>query len=293
MVYFLRNLRLQFQFILAPVFLLGYGVTGASPNLSFLALFLIVHIGLYGGATAYNSYYDRDTGPISGMKHPPTVGALELYGGLGLQILALIGLTLWGMPMFLAGLVMFLLGIAYSHPRWRLKARPVLSLVMVTCGQGLLPFFMGLGAAQAGIGKAGHVTAGLTAGAAALIITGLYPLTQVYQVDEDRQRGDRSFAVYYGPQGVFRFSRMVVGAGMGLMAWLFFTRAIFHRFWMWLLPVGCVVFLGVLHVWARRFPHQNVYQNHDWSFGISLGMSGIFWCFLCVEYILQQTPYRS
>ena len=283
---FLRHLRLQFQLLLAPVFLLGYGLSGATPDLAFLGLFLLIHIGLYGGATAYNSYYDRDQGPIGGMKHPLPVGSVELYGGVGLQLLALIGLMGWGLSMFLAGLAMFLLGIAYSHPRWRLKARPVFSLVMVTFGQGLVPFFMGLSAADGGLGEAGFAPAALTACAATLMITGIYPLTQVYQIDEDRARGDQSFAVSYGPQGVFRFSRILVGVGMGLMAWLFFSGAIFHRFWMWLLPVGYLAFLVILRVWARRFPRQTVYQNHDWSFGVSLGMSCIFWGFLCVEFIL-------
>lgn len=101
--YFVRHLRLHFQLLLAPIFLLGYAASGATPNLSLLFLFLLIHIGLYGGATAYNSYYDRDEGPIGGMKYPLVVGDLELYGGLTLQVLALLGLLFWGVYMCLGG----------------------------------------------------------------------------------------------------------------------------------------------------------------------------------------------
>lgn len=35
---------------------------------------------------------------------------------------------------------------------------------------------------------------------------GFYPLTQIYQIDEDRDRGDTTFAVWVGPRGVFTFA---------------------------------------------------------------------------------------
>ena len=76
---FVRHLRLQFQSILAPIFLLGYELTDAPPSLSFLFLFLLMHVGLYGGATAYNSYYNRDEGPIGGMKQSLAVDAGAIW----------------------------------------------------------------------------------------------------------------------------------------------------------------------------------------------------------------------
>jgi len=41
------------------------------------------------------------------------------------------------------GALMVVMGVSYSHPRWRLKARALSGLALVACGQGLLPFFMG------------------------------------------------------------------------------------------------------------------------------------------------------
>jgi 1,4-dihydroxy-2-naphthoate octaprenyltransferase len=283
-------LRLQFQFILAPIFLLGYALTGAPPTLSFLLLFLLIHVGLYGGATAYNSYYDRDEGPIAGMKQPLAIDAAELYGGLLLQALALLGLLWWGVNMFLAGLAMAVMGIFYSHPRWRWKARPVLSLLAVTLGQGLLPFLMGVEAASDVYRVLSYRDLFITAAAAALIITGLYPLTQIYQTAEDAQRGDRTFAVQFGVHTVFRLSRVLVGIGLLLLEWVTLYGKVLPRFWMWLLPVGYGLFFSIIQIWSRRFAAQTVYQNHDWSFGISLGMSGMFWVLLSVEFLRRSIP---
>jgi 4-hydroxybenzoate polyprenyltransferase len=282
---FLKHLRLQFQLILAPVFLLGYKLTGAALDLPFLWLFLLVHIGLYGGTTAFNSYYDRDEGPIGGMKFPPLAGSLERNGGLVLQLVAVAAMVFWGWRMALAGLAIFAMGVAYSHPRWRWKARPLASLLTVTVGQGLLPFFMGVEAAAATSGQVETTEMLLAASATALIITGLYPLTQVYQIEEDRGRGDCTTAVYCGPDKVFLLARSLVGVGLAAMIFFALIVEVFHSFWLWVLPLGYLAFWGVVRMWSRRFAKQTVYQNHDWAFGTSLGTSGAFWLFLAIEFV--------
>ena len=179
---------------------------------------------------------------------------------------------------------MVVMGIAYSHPRWRMKRRPHASLLMVTAGQGILPLLMG--------GEAGRVAGGQLQGAllawvscaAALIITGFYPLTQVYQIDEDRQRGDQSFAVRWGPEKVFASARWLVGLGMVNMLLIVHREDIFQRFWTWLFPLAYLAFWGTLHVWKRRFYQQSTYQNHDWTFGLSTAYAVAFWGFIAVEY---------
>ena len=281
---FCRHLRLQFQFILAPVFLLGIKLAGTKPDGDIVFLFVLVHVGLYGGMTAYNSYYDRDEGPIGGMKHPPKAGQAERLGGLGIQLVSVVAMFFWGWHLGTAGLLLMLMGIAYSHPRWRWKARPLASLLTVTVGQGLLPFYIGLETAtgqQAALWE--MVVVGL---ATALIITGLYPLTQVYQIEEDRSRGDYTFAVHYGPRRVFQTARGLVGVGVGLLMWVLWAGHVFQSWWIWLLPFGYATFHLALIAWERRFEHQDVYQNHDWAFRLSLVTSLVFWLFLAVEFIV-------
>lgn len=279
---FLRHLRLHFQLVLAPVFLLGFAQAGGVPGWSFLALFLLVHVGLYGGATAYNSYCDQDTGPVGGMKHPPPAGRLEQWGGLGLQALSVVSMGWWGWRMAGLGLFMLALGIAYSHPRWRWKARPLTSLLTVTVGQGLAPFFMGALAVPGGWAPGWE--SWLLSLVSALFITGIYPLTQVYQIAEDRHRGDCTFAVHYGPERVFQIARGLVGAGMGLLGGVMLAGAVFRAFWVWVLPAGYAAFWWAIHMWRRRFARQTPHQNHDWALGVCAGASGLFWIFLGAEF---------
>ena len=283
---FLRHLRLQFQLVLAPVFLLGYLLTGAEPDAKFIALFFLVHVCLYGGATAYNSYWDQDEGPVGGMKRPPPAGKWELWGGLGLQLVAVGAMGWWGWRMGLAAAAMVAMGIAYSHPRWRLKGRPLASLLTVTAGQGVLPLLMGL---EAGGWERLDLDGWLLGGvlcATALIITGFYPLTQVYQIEEDRRRGDRCFAVKWGAAHVFTVARWLVGLGMGFIVALV-AAGVFQPFWIWSIPLAYMAFWSVLHLWKRRFFRQNTYENHNWAFAISLVFALAFWAFIAVEYAVH------
>lgn len=278
---FLRHLRLHFQLVLAPVFLLGFAQAGGVPDGSFLVLFLLVHVGLYGGMTAYNSAYDQDTGPVGGMKNPPPAGRLEQWGGLGLAAGAVALMGWWGWRMAGLGLFMLVLGVAYSHPRWRWKARPLASLLTVTVGQGLVPFFMGALAGPGGRGADWELY--LLSLVSALFITGIYPLTQVYQIEEDRRRGDFTFAVRYGPERVFQTARGLVGAGMGLLGGVMLAGSIFRPFWAWVVPAGYAAFWWAIQAWGRRFARQTPHQNHDWALGVCAGASGLFWIFIACE----------
>ena len=52
----LVHLRLPFQLLLAPVFLWGFVLAGGQVDGRFWLAFVAVHLCLYGGTTAYNSY---------------------------------------------------------------------------------------------------------------------------------------------------------------------------------------------------------------------------------------------
>ena len=69
----LAHLRLHFQLLLAPIFLWGYFLSGVLAPADLWLAFIAFHVFLYGGITAFNSYYDRDIGPVGGMRNPPPV----------------------------------------------------------------------------------------------------------------------------------------------------------------------------------------------------------------------------
>jgi hypothetical protein len=69
---FVTHLRWHYQVLILPA---GYLLGGLyQPELNFerFALqFLNVHLLLNGGVTAYNSFWDKDEGPIGGLSRPP------------------------------------------------------------------------------------------------------------------------------------------------------------------------------------------------------------------------------
>ena len=66
------HLRWHYQILLLSG---AYGLSIifiSAPDLGlFKKYFFLWHLGLYGGATAFNSYWDKDKGPIGGLKNPP------------------------------------------------------------------------------------------------------------------------------------------------------------------------------------------------------------------------------
>ncbi len=72
--HFIRHLRLPFNLLLSPIYLWGVLLAGGTLwDPSFWLGYVTLHLFLYGGGTAFNSFYDRDEGPIGGMAHPPPV----------------------------------------------------------------------------------------------------------------------------------------------------------------------------------------------------------------------------
>jgi 4-hydroxybenzoate polyprenyltransferase len=203
------HLRLHFQILLAPIFLWGFFLAGAKPNLTFWIAFVAFHFCLYGGTTAFNSYYDRDEGPIGGLEKPPPVVSALLPFSLILQGIGALLAALVNPPFLVIYLIIFAMGAAYSHPRTRWKGRPLGGLATVALGQGVLASLGGWVVANPDLSAIDPLHwMGLIAASA--ITVGFYPLTQIYQIDEDLARGDLTFAAWVGPRGSFLYAILVL-----------------------------------------------------------------------------------
>jgi 4-hydroxybenzoate polyprenyltransferase len=200
------HLRLHFQLLLAPVYLWGWLVAGGELSIKVLLGFVAFHGFLYSGATAFNSYYDRDVGPVGGLERPPSVTNALLPFSLAVQAIGWLIAAFVNWPFWLAYGIFVLLSFAYSHPRTRWKAKTLTSLLVVGLGQGALAFLAAWAATRGEVGSAWSLDGALGALAAVLLILALYPLTQLYQIDEDAARGDRTVAVVWGPRRCFAFA---------------------------------------------------------------------------------------
>jgi 4-hydroxybenzoate polyprenyltransferase len=197
--------------VLSGGYLLGGLYRPEVDAIPFLIQLLNVHLLLNGGVTAYNSYYDEDDGPIGGIEHPPKMAPWMLPAALFVQAIGLAVATLEG-PIFVGIFATTMaLSILYSSRATRWKGRPLLSLSCVGIGTGVATFLMGFLA-----GGDGGIDARIVAasGGVAVLLLAMYPVSQVFQIDEDRSKGTRTFAVAYGLHGVRWF--FVVATTVGL-----------------------------------------------------------------------------
>jgi 4-hydroxybenzoate polyprenyltransferase len=178
-------------------YLLAVGLTGAFrpgallPGLLGLAIWVVL---LNGGTLAINSAFDRDEGDIGYLTAPPPVPqhlavfSLLLMGvGQGLSFLLPAGYR-W------AYAICFIMSVAYSVPPLRLKAVAGADWVINMLGFGTLTPYAGYAATGRPLGAA-H---GIVLLAFCPLFASLYPLTQLYQFEEDRARGDRTLALILG-----------------------------------------------------------------------------------------------
>jgi 4-hydroxybenzoate polyprenyltransferase len=225
------HLRIGFNLTLSPLYLWGVWLAGGNAqDPAVLFGWSALHFFLYPGTTAFNSYYDRDEGPIGGLEHPPAVDRGLLTWSLVVQAA---GLPLaWSLgPAFLGVyLALFVVATAYSHPAVRLKARPVAALAAVGLGQGGLGVLAGWWAAAppadlvtafADLARA-DLLAG--AGAAAAMLCGLYVVSQSYQTVADRARGDSTLPVLLGARRALRLAGVASALGAVAMALLVAER---------------------------------------------------------------------
>jgi 1,4-dihydroxy-2-naphthoate octaprenyltransferase len=250
---------LPFQFLLSPIFLWGYLLAGGRANGTLLLAYLSFHLLGYAGGTALNSYYDRDEGPVGGLAHPPPAPKrlLEfsvLWQLAGLALALAVNLTVAAIY-----LIMFWMSVAYSHPRIRLKGHPFGALATIMLGQGILPFYAGWATARGGLTGGQELPAVVAALSATLIIGGMYPLTQIYQLEADAERGDLTSARFLGVTNSFRLALVSIavgGAGAVSIAAARFS---------WWEAGGLALFLALFLLavlrWRGRFATQSVMQN--------------------------------
>lgn len=279
----LAHLRLPVQMTLAPLYL--WGVFGARGGWSaaVVAAFVAVHVCLYGGTTLFNSYYDRDEGPIAGMERPVALPGWALPFSLAWQLLGL-AVACW-ISAALGALyaVYALVGALYSHPRWRLKAHPFVSAALIFIFQGLGGFLSGwLAGTRAGL-PLGEGRFWLMALVAAGTTLGLYPLTQVYQIDEDAARGDRTLAMALGPARSFVFAAVVfaLAAGAGLWAMAGMGRPLDGL----LLLGGYATLIAAIVAIGRGFDRAPLLTNFRRLVALQFAAGASFAAFIVLQFV--------
>jgi len=237
--------------IMAGHTLLGYvlavGIKGAGsgeqlwPALLGLVVWVIF---LNGGTLAINSVFDKDEGDIGYLNAPPPLPRHLL--AFSVALLAGGQLLAFALPpaFRVAYAICFVLSILYSVPPFRFKAVAGVDWVINMWGFGTLTPFAGWAATGRPL-DAGHALILL---AFCPLFAGLYPLTQLYQMEEDGRRGDRTLALLLGLQASLGVAIACTALAFALLGW----AAAVLDVPAWLLAVPFVAWLAVLLPWYRR-----------------------------------------
>lgn len=274
------HLRLHFQALLAPIFLWGFLLAGGKPTARFALAFVALHLFLYGGTTAFNSYYDRDQGPIGGLERPPPVIQALLPFSLMMQGIGFLLAAFVNLPFLIIYLLTFLVAAAYSHPLTRLKRHPWFSLLVVAIGQGGVIALAGWLTARPDLRELTPI-AWWGVLAATLTICGIYPVTQIYQIDEDLARGDVTFAAWTGPKRALWFAMSLQALGAALMVWLIYKM--FGTAQAILIGLAYGATLLVLLHWSFTFDETAIIANYRRAMRITFVTSLAFFGFLVLH----------
>jgi 1,4-dihydroxy-2-naphthoate octaprenyltransferase len=231
--------------------LFALGVTLPENWLRVLLVFLILHVLLYPASNGYNSYFDKDEGSIGGLEKPPKVSRELYYVALLMDGLAIVlgWLISWQFALML--LIYGLVSKAYSHPAIRLKKHAIGSWLIAGFFQGFFTFMMAyIGVHELLLTEALRPEVLIPAALSTLMLWGSYPMTQIYQHEEDARRGDYTLSYRLGILGTFHFTALVfslsgVGFFMYYYAYFGLTAALVYLFF--LVPVLLYFFQ-----WYRR-----------------------------------------
>lgn len=189
-----------------PVYWFALSQTPAIHLQHALLIFFILHVLVYPASNGYNSYMDRDTDSIGGLKKPLQPTKQLFYITVVLDAIAVI-LSYFISLFFMLGIIAYILASrAYSYRGIRLKKYPVAGYLTVVIFQGGLTFFLVMHGCS--IDKMTNVPLiGILT--ASLLIGGFYPLTQIYQHEQDKADGVISISNLLGYSGTFVFTGIV------------------------------------------------------------------------------------
>ena len=194
--------------------------------------------------------FDRDEGDIAYLRRPPPPPRGLAAASLGLMLAGQGAAVLLPPAYQVAYATCVVLSVLYSVPPMRLKAVAGADWIINMVGFGTLTPYAGWAATGLPLDPA----RGLALIAFCPLFAALYPLTQIYQLEEDTRRGDRTLATVLGVGGSLdapaaaiviayaMFAGAGVAAGWGLA----------HRAWSWpVLALALCSWLTVLLPWRR------------------------------------------
>ena len=223
----IQLLRFHFSFFLMPLYWFALSQVTVINIFHALLIFFILQVLIYPASNGYNSYMDRDTESIGGIKNPKQPTRQLFYTTILMDALAIL-LSLFISIYFFGGILLFIAASrAYSYRGIRLKQYPFIGYLTVIIFQGgLIYFIVKHGCSQDKMLP--HSWSAMIG--SSLLIGAFYPLTQIYQHQQDAADGVESISARLGYRGTFIFTAIVFILSMTSLAWYFGNNLEMDRF---------------------------------------------------------------
>ena len=219
----ITHLRISFSFLLMPVFLLAFSQSEVIDLSNAISLFFILHLLVYPSSNGYNSYMDEDKGSIGGIKHPPKVPRQMFWISVGMDTCSvLISFIAFGLKASIIVFAYIIASRAYSFRGIRLKRYAIIGFLIVTLFQGpVIYYLVKLVISPSSLSD----NLGLLSVISWLLIAAGYPLSQIYQHNQDREDGVKTISMLLGVRGTFIFSQIMFSMlGILLVYYFYFIK---------------------------------------------------------------------
>jgi 1,4-dihydroxy-2-naphthoate octaprenyltransferase len=246
----IQLLRFPFSFFLMPVFWFALSMQEKINWLASIALFFILHVLVYPSSNGYNSLQDQDKGSIGGLENPPLPDKQLSYITRLMDVLAIIWTNQflgWDKALWL--LIYIVFSRLYSFRGIRLKKYPIIGYLTVVLNQGGLIFVL-VSLVSSNIHF--NEISPLLIIAAILLIGGFYPITQIYQHEQDKADGVTTISMLLGKRGTFVFCGLLYAISFALLAFHFQSIQKIYLFFilqMFFIPVVVFFLFWAIQVW--------------------------------------------
>jgi 1,4-dihydroxy-2-naphthoate octaprenyltransferase len=254
----LKLLRFPFSLFLLPVSLFSLFYIHPALDHKLILVFVIWHVLVFPASNGYNSYNDKDEGPIGGLASPPKVTPQLLHSVNTMDIAAIL-LSFFVNVYFVFFVALYILASrSYSSKSIRLKKYPLGGFFVVFIFQGAWIFCANI-LALSHHHLFSERAVILSTLASSFLVGTIYPITQIYQHEADKKDGVTTLSMVLGHRGTFIFSIAMYGIAMALIYFSFDHLHLPDNFWLFNLVMLPSTFFFLM--WAVRSFRNTVHIN--------------------------------
>ncbi len=227
----IKLLRFPFSVFLLPVSLFSFFYIQPELNYQLLLVIGIWHLLVFPASNGYNSYNDRDEGSIGGLASPPKptqrlLQVANLFDSAAILLSTFVNLS------FTVFVVIYILASRlYSKREIRLKQYPIIGFLIVFVFQGAWVFCANIFALSS-TALFSDTSVISSAIASSFFIATIYPITQIYQHEADRNDGVTTLSMILGKRGTFIFSGIMFSMATLFIYISFNSMNMLNKFWL-------------------------------------------------------------